>query len=83
MEKEKLNMYLQDLIHQRFSETNLQKVMNGTFGKNVELNFVDDEYLLNGEDYRIDFYCEDIVGSIWYLPTRDEDIFIITEIGLD
>ena len=57
--------------------------MNCTFCKNVEIDIVDDEYLLHGEDYRIDFYCEDIVGSIWYLPTRDEDIFIITEIGLD
>lgn len=83
MEKEKLNMYLQDLIHQRFSEKSLQKVMNCIFLKNVELNVVDDEYLLGGEDFRIDFYCGDMVGSIWYLPTRDEDIFIITEIGLD
>ena len=31
MEKKKLNMYLQDLIHQRFSEKSLQKVMNCIF----------------------------------------------------
>ena len=81
--KKEIRFGLLDLVFLRMDENKLQEELNKVFKDKVEMSSVDNQYLLIDEDYRIDFYCGDIAGSVWYLPTRNEDIFFITEISLD
>lgn len=68
----------------RTSIKNLKECISIACGnENVKLFFVDETDLTETEDYRIDFNCGEVWGSVWYAKTRIKDIIFVTETCID
>lgn len=64
----------------------IDKLLNGIGLDYTYIHIVNETDIYDFEDYRIDFALEgcNIIGSIWYLKTRDNNKpYYITEICVD
>lgn len=82
MNKDNIRKRLKNLIGRRFSINLLKEKLSELFDCKVNIDKIDESILLPCEDYRIDFYCNEYDGTIWYAETRAKDI-IVLEINLD
>lgn len=87
MNSQKLNVVrkLNKLVHTRFSLQDLYSTLQ-TIAKNVSIYFNYAEELIDDEDWRIDISLTyngvEYDGSIWFLKTRTDEIYI-TEVCVD
>ena len=70
---------LEKLVHKRFTDSKLNeelKKIDNTF----TYAYANEEDMFSVEDYRIDISTANGFGSIWYLPTRTNGMYI-TEVA--
>ena len=70
---------LEELVHRRFTDSKLTeelKKIDNTF----TFTYASDEDMFSVEDYRLDISTAEGFGSIWYLPTRTDGMYI-TEVA--
>jgi hypothetical protein len=70
---------LEKLIHRRFTDNKLNeelKKIDNTF----TFTHASEEDMFSVEDYRLDISTAEGFGSIWYLPTRTNGMYI-TEVA--
>lgn len=72
-----LNLYLIEkaLIGNRYTFEELKERLNNLSSETVNISISSDE-LVDGEDFRIDFASDTGYGTIWYLKTRTEQLYI-------
>jgi hypothetical protein len=70
---------LEKLVHRRFTDNKLNEEL-----KKIDNTFTfvhaSEEDMLSVEDYRLDISTAKGIGSIWYLPTRTDGMYI-TEVA--
>lgn len=73
-----LNLSLIDkaLVGNRYTFEELKERLNNLSSEKVDIGISSDDELVDGEDFKIDFTSDTGYGTIWYLKTRTEQLYI-------
>lgn len=73
-----LNLFLIEkaLIGHRYTLEELKERLNNLSSETVNIGTSSDDELVDGEDFKIDFTSDTGYGTIWYLKTRTEQLYI-------
>ena len=68
---------LEQLVNRRFNKEGLQEQLKEILGKTLQVVEVPADELLLAEDYRLDIGTKESgYGSIWFLKTRTDNIYV-------
>ena len=73
-----LNEYLLHIaiVGHRYTFKELEDRLNNLSQEKVELNYADESEYAEGQDYALNFTCDNGYGTVFYLKTRTNQLLI-------